>query len=142
MSGRRLTLVAAAVSVGTFALFLHPPTAPGDPGSWCRQAENGDYPQLEAAVDEVLGDLPDRVARISECEERGQPEASVSASVYRWTTKKEASDYLRSRGLARESGASRFQSPDGACEVVPSVVGDHLENQGRTFVSLRFSLPR
>lgn len=139
MGQRRVLSVAAAVSAGALALLIHPPTAPGDSGSWCRQAENKDYPQLEAVAESIVGDVSDRIVRTSECEQKGRPEPGVLVSVYRWTTHRQASEYLRTRGLLPHSGSSGFRSADGAYEIRSVTVTDHLENQGRPYVSLYIS---
>jgi hypothetical protein len=136
--------LAAALSVGTFAfLITRPMEAPGESGSWCMRAERDDYPRLEDAAKQVLGDLGDRTTLLSECEERGQPRGSVEVSVYDCAGSKPVRKYLRGAGLKPVSGSGgRFQPGDGAYEVGYWVDQLENENDGRRFVSVRFMLPR
>ena len=99
----------------------------------CVDQEEKDYPHLEQVAQHVMGSVGDRVRRGSLCEDAVEPGAYVHVSVYDWSTRKAARDYLRETGI-----------------VVPVSQGIRihyattvdLENGGRRYVTVSFSMPR
>lgn len=106
----------------------------------CQDQEADDYPWLEQVSQSTVGAVADRTRRLSFCDDAVLPGATVRVSVYRWTSRQQAYRHLRASQLLveRDGGEPRA----GGAVVGVSRALDHLENDGRPFVTVSFSTPR
>jgi hypothetical protein len=143
MSSRRVRLlcvsaVAASAVAGVGVWVGAGPVGAGD----CASQEAEDYPHLEQVAHEVTGNLADRTRRYSFCEDSGLPGAAVQVSIYEWRKHSEAHEFLNKvAGVEPRGGGTEAFYLDGVT-VHSTVVGDHLENDGKRFVMLTFQEPR
>lgn len=106
--------------------------------SECMDEEARAYPRLERIADEVMEPVGDRVARGSFCEDAVQPGAYVMVSVYDWTRRREAGDYLRGMGAhANDESALTIQG----FEISYMTAVDHQERHGQRHVKVYFGEP-
>jgi len=145
MKARRVLLAcvpAAAVTlIGASVWFDASHVSEGE----CVNQEAVDYPHLEQVAQEVVGTLSDRVRRYSFCEDAGIPGAAVRVSVYDWSNRTQARDFLSNLPLAEPYSANpdsddRFLAHGVVIQYIKTV--DHLENDGRSYVTVVFSAPR
>ncbi len=109
--------------------------------SECVDQEAEDYPHLERVAQEVVGELSDRVQRYSFCEDAGIPGAVVYVSVYDWSSRSQAREFLDGVSYAHPSSSPGDFLARGV--VIQSIqTTDYLENDGHTYVTLAFRAPK
>jgi hypothetical protein len=133
---------AAALAIVGASLWVDPSqVSAGD----CDAQEADDYPHLEKVAREVAGEVGDRFSRYSFCEDAGIPGAAVRVSVYEWSNRPEAREFLSNLPVADPHS----DDPDSddtfmvrGVEIQYIKTVDYLENDGRSFVTLSFNAPR
>lgn len=107
----------------------------------CEADERDHWPRLESAARTVMGDMGDRYARVSLCEDAGPPgHTSLRVSVYEWRRRSEARAFLHDAGMVARDGHWVAETPSGVVSIGYPKVTDYLENDGRVFVQVWFGL--
>jgi len=112
---RKAVVVASALSVCLVAVAaVVAVNVVQDSRWWCFHEEAQDYPAVEAAAQDALGDRATKHQRVSVCESTGSPAAFVYSTVQGWSDRTQAQTFLRSQGWTRALPKSSWlKSPDG-----------------------------